>query len=170
MKIIVRCCHGVFTNTAKKLKCLKLASKTLPWKCSSGPINSKLDNHAGNFPLKLQVPLLKIKKYFFWKSIGVRKTLPKCFLCTLNLWFWHSWLTFFSEQKKTHKVLNKAQKVKFTSITFFPKCFTGHLKCAFDDPEKSFSPENQFFRSMTENFHSNSFASRKISENGHLNS
>ena len=34
------------------------------WKCSLGPINSKLDNHAGNFPLKLQVPLLEIKKRF----------------------------------------------------------------------------------------------------------
>ena len=167
-KIVVRCCHEVFTNTPKKLKCLKLASKTLLWKCSSGPINSKLDNHAGNFPLKLQVPLLKIKKCFFWKSIGVRETLPNCFLCTLNLWFWHPWLTFFSEQKKTHKVLIKAQKVKFTSISFFPKCFTGHLKCAFYDPEKSFLMEIRSFCSMNEDFPSNSFTSRKFSENGFL--
>ena len=36
----------------------------------------------------------------------------------LNLWFWHPWLTSLSEQKKTHKVLNKAQNVKFTFIIF----------------------------------------------------
>ena len=104
----------------------------------------------------------------FWKSICVRKILHKFFLCTLNLWFWHPGLTFLSEQKKTHKVLNKAQNVKFTFIIFFSKCCSGHLKCAFDNPEKSFSPENRCVRSMTEDFHSNSFASRKFSENGLL--
>ena len=58
----------------------------------------------------------------FWKRICVRKILHKFFLCTPNLWFWHPWLTFLSEQKKTHKVINKAQNVKFTFINFFSKC------------------------------------------------
>ena len=167
MKIIIRCCHGDFTNTPKKLKCLKLASKTLLWKCSLGPINSKLDNHVGNFPLKLQVPLFEIKKCFE-KAFALEKFYLTFFLCKLNLWLWQPWLTFLSEQKKTHKVLNKAQNVKFTFIIFFSKCCTGHLKCAFDNPEKSFSPENRCVRSMTEDFLSNSFASRKFSENGLL--
>ena len=158
MKIIVDCCHGVFPNTLKKLKRLKTCFKTLLWKCSFGPIKSKFDNDAGNFPLKLQVPLLEIK-FFYWKIICVRKNLPKFFLCTPNLWFCHPWLPFHAEQKKTHKVLNRAQNVKFTFIIFISKCCTGHLKFAFDNPEKSFSPENRCFRSMTENFHSNSFAS-----------
>ena len=52
--------------------------------------------------------------------------------------------------------------MKFTFINFFSKCCTGHLKCAFDNPEKSFSPENRCVRSMTEDSHSNSFASRNF--------
>ena len=44
--------------------------------------------------------------------------------------------------KKTRKVLNKPQNVKFTFITSFSKCCTGHLKCAFDNPEETFSPKN----------------------------
>ena len=97
----------------------------------------------------------------FWKSICVRKSLHYFFLCTPNLWFCYPWLTFLSEQKKTHKVLNKPQNAKFTFINFFSKCCTGHLESAFENPEKSFSPENRCFRSKTENFHSNSFASIK---------
>ena len=93
------------------------------------------------------------------KSICIRKILPKFFLFTLNLSFWNPWLTFLSEQKKTNTVLNKPQNVKFTFINFFSKCCTGHLKSAFDKPERSFSPENRCFRSKTENFSSNSFAS-----------
>ena len=145
----------------------RVASKMLLWKRSFGPIKCIFDNHAGNFPLKLQVPLLEIKKWFE-KAFALEKFYLTFFLCTLNLWFWHPWLTFLSEQKKTHKVLNKAQNVKFTFIIFFSKCCTGHLKCAFDNPEKSFSPENRCVRSMTEDIHSNSFASRKFSESGLL--
>ena len=145
----------------------RLASKTLLRKCSVVPIKSKFENHAGNFPLKLQVFLLKIKNCFE-KALALEKFYLTFFLCMLNLWFWHPWLTSLSEQKKTHKVLNKAQNVKFTFIIFFSKCCTGHLKCVFDNPEKSISSENRCVRSMTEDFHSNSFASRKFCENGLL--
>ena len=95
----------------------------------------------------------------FSESICVRKILSNFFIYTLNLWFWNPWLTFLSDQKKTHTVLNKPQNAKFTFINFFLKCCTGHLKCAFDNPEKTFSPENRCFRSMTEHFHTIIFAS-----------
>ena len=110
----------------------------------------------------------KPKNKTFWGSICVRKVLPKFFPCALNLCFWNPWLSFLSEQKKTHKILNKAQNVKFTFIIFFSRYCTGHLKCALDNPKKTFSEENRCFRSMTEHFHTNNFASRIISENVHL--
>ena len=95
----------------------------------------------------------------FSESICIRKILSNFFICTPNLWFWNPWLTLLSDQKKTHTVLNKPQNAKFTFIFFFLKCWTGHLKCAFDNPGKTFSPENRCFRSMTEHFHTIIFAS-----------
>ena len=90
----------------------------------------------------------------FWKRICVRKILHKFFLCTPNLWFWHPWLTFLSEQKKTHKVLNNAESVKFTFIIFFLEMlhwtiemrlwqpweiiFAGKPMCSFNDRRLSF--------------------------------
>ena len=62
-------------------------------------------------------------------------------------------------KKKTHTVLNKPQNVKFTFIIFFSKCCTEHLKCAFDNPEKTFPREIRCFRSMTEKIHTIIFAS-----------
>ena len=95
----------------------------------------------------------------FSEIICIRKILSNFFICTPNLWFWNPWLTLLSDQKKTHTVLNKPQNAKFTFIFFFLKCWTGHLKCAFDNPGKTFSPENRCFRSMTEHFHTIIFAS-----------
>ena len=97
------------------------------------------------------------------ESICVRKILPIFFICTLNLLFGNPWLTFLSEQKKTHTVLNKPQNAKFTFINFFSKCWTGHLKCAFDNPEQTFSLENRCFRWIPENFHPIIFASGNFS-------
>ena len=97
-----------------------------------------------------------------WKSTCVRKIIPKFVLCTLNLWFWNPWLTFISGQKKTHTVLNRPQIVKLTFIIFFSKCCTGHLKCAFGNPEENISTQIPSFCSKTENFHSNNLAQEKI--------
>ena len=121
-------------------------------------VGCSFDNHVGIFSLKLQVSLLKNWKCF-QKAYALEKILPIFFICRLNLWFWNPWLTFLSDQKKTHTVPKKPQNAKFTFINFFLKCWTGHLKCAFDNPEKTFSPENRCFRSMTEHFHTIIFAS-----------
>ena len=49
--------------------------------------------------------------------------------------------SFFFREENTQSA-KEATKVKFTFIIIFSKCFTGHLKCAFDNPEKTFSPES----------------------------
>ena len=98
----------------------------------------------------------------FWKSNCVRKIIPNFLLCTLNLWFWNPWLTFISGQKKTHTVLNRPQNVKLTFIIFFSKCCTGHLKCAFGNPEEKISEEIPSFCSKTKNFHTINLAQEKI--------
>ena len=98
----------------------------------------------------------------FWKSTCVRKNIPKFLLCTLNLRFWNPWLNFISGQKKTHTVLNRPQNVKLTFIIFFSKCCTGHLKCAFGNPEENISQEIPSFCSKTENFHTINLAKKKF--------
>ena len=52
--------------------------------------------------------------------------------------------TFPDRLKKTHILVNKLQVVKFIFMIFWSKCCTGHVKCAFVKPDKSFRQKSSF--------------------------
>ena len=81
----------------------------------------------------------------FWKSICITKILPKFFLFSLSLSFWHPWLTFLSEQKKTNAVLNKPQNVKITFIIFFLKVLHWTLEKRLWKPWENLFAGNPMF-------------------------
>ena len=123
--------------------CLRTCFKFLLRKCSSGPKDCSCDNHAGTFLLKLQNSLLEIWKCFD-KTFATEKI-------SINFSSVHLVCGFDTpdnlscQSKKAHKVLNQPEKVKFTFIIIFSKCCTGHLNCAFENPEKNIFVGNPMF-------------------------
>ena len=117
-------------------------------KCSSGHVESSIDNIARKFAAKTQVFLVKVQKRR--KNKCSRVFFSTLFLCTLRFMFRHTGLFFCQKQKK----LTRSPKKDDTSINYFHHFFSkfcwGHVKCIFSNLPYFFLPKDGYFRSETE--------------------
>ena len=89
-------------------------SEMLLRKCFSGHVKSSFDNPTKNFPVKIQVFLVKVQKR--GKTNCSRVFFSKFLLCTLRLLFRHTWLFFLP--KSEINSLKVPKEMIIVQITF----------------------------------------------------
>ena len=130
----------------------------LLFKGSSGHVETSFDKTAKNFPVKLQVFLVKVQEK--------RKTnFSRVFLTFFALYTWllfrHTWLFFFD---KIRKKLTRSPKRDDDSINYFCHFFSkfcwGHVNCTFSNTAKchTFFVRRRFF-SLRDRKRSNKYSS-----------
>ena len=103
----------VSKNIRKSSNFLDFLWEMLLCNCSSGYVKSSFDNPARNFPVKIQVSLVKIQKKDR-KTNFSRPFFVTSFLCIFRLLFRHTWLIFY----QNHKKLTQSTKKDDTSINY----------------------------------------------------